>query len=511
MDQIKKFNKAVKIPHPVQAWEQLMTPAELHRVTVVLGRLADLGDIPVDKALIDALVHMWDRKASVFRFGNCELTLTLEEIAGLLGIPLKDRGALIPSMGNRRTFCALLGLYDTAIPGGPEATSVTVMFLFSHFATKECYHNHLDHFSLPNEDAWRGKRALVYGIVLAGTYLFPRPDGRISFKLVKMIADLFFKVDSRDLSIVPIILADIFIACTRCQDGTRFFYGSNFILQLWAFEHFTRRNLLHLGSILEGYNWVKTHRRRTEDAPRRTSAEDYVYWFKGLKYHDVQWVLDWTDCHSPALRTNRLQFIPVVGSEGIASYIPKRVMRQFGRIQDIPPEVADQTLYSEFPQGQIPTPIPHRSEIIEAWCTRGPGADDVFVAEEKTTPRTTPQYLDWFESTYVHPRQLRVMDPVTEVALLKAKLAATDRELIQERTERQRYQSAYIELRREHVHSKELERDRKRACIQMAADITGVMNRYAWESKDSKIQRYGDHLLKLQDELRALDDGRTSP
>ena len=88
---------------------------------------------------------------------------------------------------------------------------------------------------------WERKRPWVYGLVMAGTYLFPRKDKKIAFKLTKVMFDLFLGIKDRQCSIVPTILADIFIACTTCQRGEKFFHGSNLILHIWDMEHFMRR------------------------------------------------------------------------------------------------------------------------------------------------------------------------------------------------------------------------------------------------------------------------------
>ena len=97
-----------------------------------------------------------------------------------------------------------------------------------------------------------------------------------------------------------------------------------------------------------------------------------------------------------------------------------------------------------------------------------------------------------------------MLDLSEENRQLKAKLLALEKELVQERTERLRYQRAYIDLKMEHATTKEDERDRKRKCMQLSGEITNAMNRYSREPTSSKAQRYGDQLQRLQNNLNDL-------
>ena len=56
-----------------------------------------------------------------------------------------------------------------------------------------------------------------------------------------MASVLFECVNGEDLSLVPIILAEIFRALGKCKRGeANFFEGCNILLQVWALEHFQK-------------------------------------------------------------------------------------------------------------------------------------------------------------------------------------------------------------------------------------------------------------------------------
>ena len=102
------------------------------------------------------------------------------------------------------------------------------------------FERQLGDFSFTSEAMWERKRPWVYGLVMAGTYLFPRKDTKIAFKLTKVMFDLFLGIKDRQYSTVLTILANIFVACTTCQRSGKFFHGSNLVLHIWAMEHFMR-------------------------------------------------------------------------------------------------------------------------------------------------------------------------------------------------------------------------------------------------------------------------------
>ena len=100
--------------------------------------------------------------------------------------------------------------------------------------------------------------------------------------------DLFVGIKNRPWSIVPTVLVDLFVACTNCQKGAKFFHGPNLILHIWVMKHF-KRKLPILDSLpLVGYNWLATHHKRIDknDLPR--NASEYVGFLKMLSDQEIR-------------------------------------------------------------------------------------------------------------------------------------------------------------------------------------------------------------------------------
>ena len=89
--------------------------------------------------------------------------------------------------------------------------SIDVKFLFDRFAMKDGFDKHSEDFSFASKVTLECKRLLVYGLVIAGIYLFPRKDKKSGFKLTKLLSDLFFGIKDRQDFIVPVVLADILL------------------------------------------------------------------------------------------------------------------------------------------------------------------------------------------------------------------------------------------------------------------------------------------------------------
>ena len=57
-----------------------------------MGHLVHLMEIDHIRDMVEALTPFWDPKNNVFRFSDCEMTPTLEEITGFMGKGSTIRG-----------------------------------------------------------------------------------------------------------------------------------------------------------------------------------------------------------------------------------------------------------------------------------------------------------------------------------------------------------------------------------------------------------------------------------
>ena len=105
-------------------------PSDLGKLFQFVGHLPSHLDIIPNTAVICALLRYWDPEYSVFRFGECELTLTLEEAEGLLRAPGKGHSVLYPSNGTRQQFFKFLGLRENSTNEHLDAKSCPLDFLY---------------------------------------------------------------------------------------------------------------------------------------------------------------------------------------------------------------------------------------------------------------------------------------------------------------------------------------------------------------------------------------------
>ena len=103
---------------------------EVKKLFKYVGYLPSLLNVSPNVAIIQTLLKYWDPEGSVFRFEECELTLTLKEIEGLLQVPEKGHPMVYSTSGMREQFCRFLGLGQNSINRHPDAKSCPLEFLY---------------------------------------------------------------------------------------------------------------------------------------------------------------------------------------------------------------------------------------------------------------------------------------------------------------------------------------------------------------------------------------------
>ncbi|XP_071909673.1 uncharacterized protein [Coffea arabica] len=331
MTQCRMLNQ---VPRELNQWKNNLS-YEIGGLFQYVGHLPSLVDIIPNVSAIQALIDYWDPDASVFRFGMCELTPTLEELEGLLQVSRKDSPMIYLSRGTREQFCRFLGLRNNSLDQHPDARSCPLRFLYDRFGEKESFERHQIDFFITREQ-WKEKRVQAFGLVLINLLLFPQRHGKVTFATINMIQSLFLGICGTTPTLIPIVIADIFSVLTNCQRKGGFFYASNLVLQMWIMKYLTKRSLNPLGSCLPVENWIDWHRERVGRYYRVMSSSQFIEEFNNLTPGKVQWVLDWTKVRDPTFRTAQHDFIPLAGVNGLVAYIPQTVMRQFGYPQSIP-------------------------------------------------------------------------------------------------------------------------------------------------------------------------------
>ena len=75
---------------------------------------------------------------------------------------------------------------------------------------------------------------MPFVVAFLGIMVFRKKGGKISMNLAAVITAFEKKPN---ITLVPMILADIYRALTICKDGKDYFEGCNMLLQLWMIEH----------------------------------------------------------------------------------------------------------------------------------------------------------------------------------------------------------------------------------------------------------------------------------
>ena len=143
------------------------------------------------------------------------MTITIKEVSRLLNLPTHGTAKTFSFVSSMAELCHFTGLRESIIQRFDQ--SIDMKFLFDRFALRDGFERHLGDFSFTSKAMWGHKRVWVYGLVMAEIYLFSKKDKKIVFELTKFMFDLFLGIKDKQCSIVPTILADIFVACTTCQ------------------------------------------------------------------------------------------------------------------------------------------------------------------------------------------------------------------------------------------------------------------------------------------------------
>ncbi|KAH0655158.1 hypothetical protein KY285_030040 [Solanum tuberosum] len=145
------------------------------------------------------------------------MTPTLEEIANFMGKGSSVRGAdlrnkkpIIPKNVNAKKFLELLKINQIE---------------------KESLKNGWNQLSNQRgEEAWKANGCFAFMIAFLGLIVFPKRDKHIYIRLTGVVKAL---TTMESPTIIPMILADMFRALTKCINGEMYFEGCNILLQIW--------------------------------------------------------------------------------------------------------------------------------------------------------------------------------------------------------------------------------------------------------------------------------------
>lgn len=120
--------------------------------------------------------------------------------------------------------------------GSLKQSLISLDYLFTRFGSTNGFDHFWDEFCTTKKN-WEKRRLEVFCLALLGTLVFPLAERHINTRLQLVVMDLFNKKDG--VTIIPMILVELYKALTEVGGGLVYFEGSNLILQLWMMEHFT--------------------------------------------------------------------------------------------------------------------------------------------------------------------------------------------------------------------------------------------------------------------------------
>ena len=102
-----------------------------------LGGLTALISVESDRHLIKALLKFWDTERLVFKFRDFELTPTIEEVGGFMGLAYKELEMIVPHMPCPRSFLKQMGMCHNPKLLCLKEGWISLEFLYSRFGDEE--------------------------------------------------------------------------------------------------------------------------------------------------------------------------------------------------------------------------------------------------------------------------------------------------------------------------------------------------------------------------------------
>ncbi|KAK1661848.1 hypothetical protein QYE76_050007 [Lolium multiflorum] len=369
-----------------------------------LANISRAGLPSIDRALVSALVDRWRPETHTFHMPCGELTITLQDVAMILGLPIAGRAV---TSNQTESHSELYQRYLGKMPPSDKTRhGLKVAWVRAEF--NNCPED-------ADEETVK-QHARAYILSLVGGLLFPDASGdRYNAYPFPLIADLenigSYSWGSATLAYLYRAMCD---ACRR-QSEQGNLTGCLLLLQLWSWERFPigRPDMVKLKypnvEELEderdrpavGLRWVVgvcTYR----SAPARC-YEHFTNEFDLLTDDQVVW--------SPYReeRVEKLQLAPICTQDShlwltqaplvfffmVEVYTPERVMRQFGLHQECPPPYRDTSMELHWcRRGRVHNDWAdkHKS-FVDMWEVK---EQHVIKEERPYNPANYMDYLRWY-------------------------------------------------------------------------------------------------------------------
>ena len=117
-------------------WKYIQKNRELE-ANEPLGGLTALISVESDRHLIKALLKFCDTERLVFKFKDFELTPTIEEVGGFMGLAYKEVEMIVPHKPSPRSFLKQMGMCHNPNLLCLKEGWISLEFLYSRFGDEE--------------------------------------------------------------------------------------------------------------------------------------------------------------------------------------------------------------------------------------------------------------------------------------------------------------------------------------------------------------------------------------
>ncbi|KAG6748748.1 hypothetical protein POTOM_048681 [Populus tomentosa] len=315
--------------HTSKLGEWKLSPKQIELVEKAgFGYLRKIPAISLDNPLISALVERWRRETNTFHLSVGEMTVTLQDVALLLGLAIDGK----PVIGITHTSCAsvcqrLLGKSpDSNYASGGMVKLSWLKEFFSHCSE-----------DAPIEEVERCTRA--YLLYLVGSTIFSTTTGN---KVPVMYLPLFANFEEAEefawgAAALAFLYRALGNACVKSQSTI---CGCLTLLQCWSYFHLNvGRPKLNRDPIHDHFPFVLRWKGK-QSGP--TTNRDVVFYRKAL------------DSLKPT---------------DVERHLPDRCLRQYGMLQPIPEDVERWLRKSRGVDGGVDLSGKMESELNE-WMDR---------------------------------------------------------------------------------------------------------------------------------------------
>ncbi|XVE78335.1 hypothetical protein DITRI_Ditri13aG0136500 [Diplodiscus trichospermus] len=371
--------------HTTKLGEWILSPEQIVLVEKAgFGYFRKMPAIRLDNPLISALVERWRKETNTFHLTVGEMTVTLEDVAYLLGLPIDGK----PVTGITYTSCnTVCEKYLGKAPGSSGAAGGMVKLNWLKIFFSQCPQD------ASIEEIERCTRA--YLLYLLGSTIFSTTTGN---KVPVMYLPLFNNFDDAgNYAWGAAALACLYRTlgnATGKSQGT--ICGCLTLLQCWSYYHLNiGRPTLNKDPIQDHFPLVFRWK-GTRSGP--TKNRDVVFYRKALdslKPSDVEWLpykyMDSAIIPQEITRTlvfGRSQTM-LISFDWAERHHPNRVLRQYGMPQPIPEDVAQWERIRRGAGGGVDLSKKMGSELRE-W------ADRAFRIVETDDDADENEYMAWY-------------------------------------------------------------------------------------------------------------------